>query len=450
MEARAGFGALDVLHAREGHGEPLADARSHNLDGIRLGGAALVRLRARHRGGLWDGRRRVEGGRLHHRVGLARGHVLRHAVLLRDIGEDLRHGRLRVDNANLGEDLVDRLGEVDGHLVGHGGALDGAGADGLGGVEHLEEHALGPRVARLDGRQALRVLRDLKLDLAGLVGVAGHGHVDRHVGGGHARAAEHDEALGAVDHRLLGALTLPAVGGLAEAVALVAHHDGGRRVHVAAVIAALLRVPNRLHLRGLAQVADHGAERVHAGKLGDAAAHLVLKLGEREVGRRGEGEVRGDAHEVADDALLDEARCLLGRGPAVRPVALHEEEALGLSRGDDGADLERVHAHGLLAEHVLAVGKAEHDVLEVGVLVRGDVDHVHVGVPRELRVGAEALGRRGAAAVDVGHLLGALRGPARDHGDLVVRGGVDGGSELAGDAAGAEDAPAEGSGGGHG
>lgn len=88
------------------------------------------------------------------------------------------------------------------------------------------------------------------------------------------------------------------------------------------------------------------------------------------------GEVDADLLYVADDAVLDGVYEVAVRGEEARPQRLHQEQLLPLGQLAELARVLLVEAHGLLAEHVLAVlehGGRQALVLDVD---RADVDDV--------------------------------------------------------------------------
>ena len=107
-----------------------------------------------------------------------------------------------------------------------------------------------------------------------------------------------------------------------------------------------------------------------------AARQLRLEEPCVELGLRLEAQRCCDLNDLADGAVLDE----LADGPCgweeARPHALHQEEALLLRLRDALFRLCRVDDHGLLAEHILACLEAQHDVVAVEGMRRGDVDNI--------------------------------------------------------------------------
>mmetsp|Transcript_44071 Transcript_44071/g.109139 ORF Transcript_44071/g.109139 Transcript_44071/m.109139 type:complete len:218 (+) Transcript_44071:722-1375(+) len=193
-----------------------------------------------------------------------------------------------------------------------------------------------------------------------------------------------------------------------------------------------------------AERAEGHGHGVDAHEERGASARLVLRVGVLRVERDvGEAEVGVEREQLADRTLAHQPRRLHSRGPSVRPVALHQKAARLARGGYDHARLGPVHAHRLLAEHVLARREAEEDLLGVAELHRGDVDDVHILRARELCVRTIATRDRRAAAIGAREVRGTSGAAAGDRCQLVARARDDGGAEVAGDASGAEDAPAD-------
>ncbi len=173
-----------------------------------------------------------------------------------------------------------------------------------------------------------------------------------------------------------------------------------------------------------------------AADIEDAAAAegTIVGAGGGVVGL-GVAEGRADQAGLADGAGAEQAD--EGGGHRVHAVheGFHQEDVVTARGVDDGFGLGGVQANGLFAEDVLSGRGGTDGPFGVGGVRGGDVDGVHLGVGEQglvavVEAGAGEFGRGGAG------------GAAGDGVERAVAGVGEGGGKLAGDAAGAQDAPA--------
>jgi len=203
---------------------------------------------------------------------------------------------------------------------------------------------------------------------------------------------------------------------------------------------------------GLAEVANGvGGGGFFAGEEAGEGEAVAADVHEGAAGEwLGEADVAGDFGGAVAEAGADELEAANGAGAdgvhdgvGEGVGAVHEgfdEGAAGFfGDGEHFFGLREIGGKRLFAEDVFAGAEGFERPLVVEGVGEGDVDGLDCGVVEEGFVGAVG----GGDVEGLRESAGGVRGAGGDGGEAAAAGGADAGAELAGDVAGAEDAPGE-------
>lgn len=289
----------------------------------------------------------------------------REAALDRDFppGAAFSHPLFKgVAQGHLGADVIHQGHHVDGLPVGHGGALQAALPDAVRRLPHLV--LVARQLGRAQGLRHQAVLPVVHPDGLGVVDVL-----------------HHQVAVAAVDGPVAVGHGVDGGGQYRHAAVGPGEGDAVRQVH------PLLRLdaggldavgPAEGHLREVQGVDPH----VQQGPAGQLRPDDPLLAGD------GVAQVGGEEPGPPDGAGGQNICQKAAHGLVPGPDGLGDEQAPLPGEAGHLLGLGGVDGEGLLAEHMLAVGKAEHGVVVVVGVGGGDVHQVHGGVRQHLLIGA--------------------------------------------------------------